>query len=396
MYKPQKKMNTTSQSFPSSQWNLLLESYNRMYNQNTLQINQLLQAQQELRHSINHLRELSEMNEDEFQNIRQPRRRSTYERDRERSIRLQERNREHVRNLDRDYDRERSTRVRHLQNHPSSSSSSNSSNSSSSSSSSQRLSSSSSQLPPQIPPLDLTFATPWMSTGISLDNNNNSNSRNRNGSFTMVDNVITSFLNTLSSTTRSGVMNTRPPTQSEIQQATRQMVYSEIDNALSEEAICPISFVPFQPETQVTQIIPCRHVFASEPLQRWLTQSPQCPVCRYNIHTYQIPSTSTTSSSTTSSSTQDISLNDTTPIPSVSPSQNNESTSSPPSSSSSTQSSTPFSSLPREEPFLTFEFLFQNAGGNGSTGSGTFSNEETRQLMEEALTQIFQQVGRNN
>jgi len=86
------------------------------------------------------------------------------------------------------------------------------------------------------------------------------------------------------------------PTQSEIQRATRNTVYSDILNPTNTS--CPISLENFTDSSQVTMIIPCRHIFNTDPLMSWFTRNTRCPVCRYDIRNYNVNGNDTTNTST--------------------------------------------------------------------------------------------------
>ena len=76
------------------------------------------------------------------------------------------------------------------------------------------------------------------------------------------------------------------PTLSQIQNAVRNIQYSNIITPLNET--CPISLEPFQQQDIVTQIIHCNHIFNSSELNHWFDSNVHCPVCRYDIRNYQI------------------------------------------------------------------------------------------------------------
>jgi hypothetical protein len=86
------------------------------------------------------------------------------------------------------------------------------------------------------------------------------------------------------------------PTQSEIQRATRRTVYSDILNPTNTS--CPISLENFTDSSQVTMIVPCRHIFNTEPLMSWFTRNTRCPVCRYDIRNYNVNQNDTSNTST--------------------------------------------------------------------------------------------------
>lgn len=69
-----------------------------------------------------------------------------------------------------------------------------------------------------------------------------------------------------------------------ISQATRVVVYSDIENPINDR--CPISHELFQSNDQVTQIIPCGHIFNNTEINTWLQRNLHCPVCRCSIRDY--------------------------------------------------------------------------------------------------------------
>lgn len=75
------------------------------------------------------------------------------------------------------------------------------------------------------------------------------------------------------------------PTNEEIQNASRIVRYSNIENPLSES--CPISLEQFQPDQMVRQIIHCGHLFSDSYFQEWFNNNVRCPVCRYDIREYR-------------------------------------------------------------------------------------------------------------
>jgi hypothetical protein len=73
-------------------------------------------------------------------------------------------------------------------------------------------------------------------------------------------------------------------TETEINNATEQIRYGNIENPISER--CPISYVEFDQETNVSRIKHCQHIFEPNSLTLWLTRHNTCPVCRYNLKMY--------------------------------------------------------------------------------------------------------------
>lgn len=74
------------------------------------------------------------------------------------------------------------------------------------------------------------------------------------------------------------------PTRAQIQNATRDTVYANIENPISD--VCPISLNRFQANDVVTQIHHCGHIFSKDEATMWFSRSSLCPVCRYDIRSY--------------------------------------------------------------------------------------------------------------
>jgi hypothetical protein len=74
------------------------------------------------------------------------------------------------------------------------------------------------------------------------------------------------------------------PTQQQIQQSTHNVLYSTILNPINTS--CPISLENFNDTSEVTIIIPCRHIYNTESLMAWFNTHTNCPVCRYDIRNY--------------------------------------------------------------------------------------------------------------
>ena len=71
------------------------------------------------------------------------------------------------------------------------------------------------------------------------------------------------------------------PTNAEIIQSTRNIIYNEIENPLNTS--CPICFDEFTSNQVVTEINGCHHLFRTSEINDWFQSRPTCPVCRYNI-----------------------------------------------------------------------------------------------------------------
>jgi len=74
------------------------------------------------------------------------------------------------------------------------------------------------------------------------------------------------------------------PTQSQIENATRIVRYSDIVRPLNTS--CPISLERFNDSDRVTIIRYCGHIFNGNELNNWFRSNCRCPVCRYDIRNY--------------------------------------------------------------------------------------------------------------
>lgn len=74
------------------------------------------------------------------------------------------------------------------------------------------------------------------------------------------------------------------PTQSQIENATRRVVYCDIARPVNTS--CPISMEDFNDNDTVTVIRHCGHTFHTEYLMNWFRTNCRCPVCRYDIRDY--------------------------------------------------------------------------------------------------------------
>lgn len=75
------------------------------------------------------------------------------------------------------------------------------------------------------------------------------------------------------------------PTQEQIQNATRSIIYSA-NNANITTTHCPITLEQFEEQHLITQITYCGHVFSQDGINRWFEGNVRCPICRYDIRNY--------------------------------------------------------------------------------------------------------------
>jgi hypothetical protein len=110
--------------------------------------------------------------------------------------------------------------------------------------------------------------------------NNVANSFNDYFSNEFVD-LFTAILSTTIPVTQSNLL-----TEREIENAIEQIRYGDIESPISER--CPISYIEFENDTNVSRIKHCQHIFDLNSLSEWLTRHNTCPVCRYDLKTYNI------------------------------------------------------------------------------------------------------------
>ena len=71
------------------------------------------------------------------------------------------------------------------------------------------------------------------------------------------------------------------PTTSQISRATREILFSEIDEP--QNTRCPITQQDFSQNDTVIQIRHCGHIFYPDEINTWWERNVHCPVCRYDI-----------------------------------------------------------------------------------------------------------------
>lgn len=77
------------------------------------------------------------------------------------------------------------------------------------------------------------------------------------------------------------------PTQQQIDAATRNVRYGDIVRPTNQS--CPITLDTFNDNDEVTFIRHCSHVFNTPAINNWFRTNCRCPVCRYDIRTYDSP-----------------------------------------------------------------------------------------------------------
>jgi len=66
-----------------------------------------------------------------------------------------------------------------------------------------------------------------------------------------------------------------------ISEHTRTVPFSSIEDPINTN--CPIARDDFEPDTEVTQIIGCGHLFTPSSLGEWFRRHHDCPMCRHDI-----------------------------------------------------------------------------------------------------------------
>jgi hypothetical protein len=73
----------------------------------------------------------------------------------------------------------------------------------------------------------------------------------------------------------------------QINLATRIMFYQELsDEIKNNQTRCPISYQDFENDTEIILIKQCNHIFKKQSLLNWFLTSSRCPMCRYNLTSF--------------------------------------------------------------------------------------------------------------
>ncbi len=74
------------------------------------------------------------------------------------------------------------------------------------------------------------------------------------------------------------------PSVSQVRRGTELLTWTDISDNYQQS--CPIDLVPFSENDSILRIRHCRHIFREMNLRRHLRNSPNCPICRYDIRDY--------------------------------------------------------------------------------------------------------------
>lgn len=73
----------------------------------------------------------------------------------------------------------------------------------------------------------------------------------------------------------------------QINLATRIVTYQELsDEIKNNQTRCPISYQDFENDTEIILIKHCNHIFKKQSLLNWFLTSSRCPMCRYNLYSF--------------------------------------------------------------------------------------------------------------
>jgi hypothetical protein len=140
-----------------------------------------------------------------------------------------------------------------------------------------------------------------MNRNMNVNHNNINNFQNSSNLPRLFDESFPTFFSTMTNSileTNANVFdNLNLLTQEEIENATEEIFYEEIENPTIER--CPISYIEFESNSNVTQIKHCKHIFDTNCLNEWLMRKNTCPVCRYDLKTYGTPNNNATNNNAT-------------------------------------------------------------------------------------------------
>lgn len=87
------------------------------------------------------------------------------------------------------------------------------------------------------------------------------------------------------------------PTQIQLNNATNITIFSDIEYPINTN--CPITLEQFEPDSAVTQLLGCNHIFNTSSINSWFQNNVRCPVCRSDIRDFVYAPNNMTSRSRT-------------------------------------------------------------------------------------------------
>jgi hypothetical protein len=130
--------------------------------------------------------------------------------------------------------------------------------------------------------------------------NNNINNRQRNQQILPVVNTLlypnnnniqreNNINNNINNSILQSFFNPIPivPTATQIENARRIAIFGNITRPINNA--CPITLDRFNDNETVSVIRYCNHIFNTDALNNWFRENCRCPVCRYDIRSYNLP-----------------------------------------------------------------------------------------------------------
>lgn len=115
-----------------------------------------------------------------------------------------------------------------------------------------------------------------LQTGFNETSNTNPNTNTT----TTREPYLNNLLNILAGNVFTGGRQRTIPTERDISNNCTTMSFSDCS---SNQTMCPIDRIEFEPTDQVMRINGCGHIFREENLRRVFQNESRCPMCRYNI-----------------------------------------------------------------------------------------------------------------
>lgn len=108
-----------------------------------------------------------------------------------------------------------------------------------------------------------------------------------NGARVYYPNRTNTFTELFAQHLRNAINNSTPvvvrPTELQIEQATENMLFSELPPEVERIYTCPVSHDTFRNNSEITRICHCGHYFGREAIMTWFSMNVHCPICRYDI-----------------------------------------------------------------------------------------------------------------
>lgn len=108
-----------------------------------------------------------------------------------------------------------------------------------------------------------------------------------NGASVYYPNRTNAFTEVFTQHLMNAINNSPPvvvrPTELQIEQATENMLFSELPPEVERVYTCPVSHDTFNDNSEITRICHCGHYYGREAIMTWFSMNVHCPICRYDI-----------------------------------------------------------------------------------------------------------------